>query len=278
MASKRRNKVNWRDWLGLIPVSVFVFIVAFVVTKHEWFDGISADNKALFWTSLITALATLGLFVVAVVAAVVAYYQFREFQRGAKVQTTTDLLQEWSKGKYQRIMGFIDYGPSPVWCRKSMRLLYRFVYSDEYRPADRKKRLEWRERQRIVHDAIQDISLMATRTWNLLEHGIIDEDVLFGQLDYDIVSTYYDIETVLAIRQYEDDLLYSEFTWLAQRAQRHYRKRPGRETVPEFRERPFRTLPFEEDEFEQYMRGILSEERIEREDDLQEELPLESLP
>jgi energy-converting hydrogenase Eha subunit C len=263
MARKKRRKTNWRDWLGLIPITVIVLSIAFGVTKHEWFDKILPDNKALFWVGLITALATVGLFVVAVVAAVVTYYQFREFQRGAKVQTTTDLLKEWSDEKYQRIIGYVDYGPSPDWCRKYARLLYIMISSPEQRPPmrEREKRMKWREREDFVHQAIQDFTLMATRTWNLLEHGIIDADVLFGQLDYDIIASYYELEDVLAIRQYQDSLLYAEFTRLAKRAQAHYRRRPSNETCPEFVTAVFETLPFEESEFRAYMKKVQERER-----------------
>jgi hypothetical protein len=196
---------SWRDALGLIPWALLVLVVAFDATKQQWFDTISPDNKALFWASVATAAGTLGLLAVAVVAAVVAWRQFKEYQRGAKIQTTTDLLREWSKKKYQNILGFIDYGADAMWCRKYARLLYVLIHSNEQRPpsSEKEKRKAWREREALVHDAIQDFTLMASRTWNLLEHGIIDERVLFGQLDYDIVASYFELEDVLAIRSYD---------------------------------------------------------------------------
>lgn len=282
MARKKRYRSNWRDWLGLIPITIAVCLVSFVVTKHEWFDLISRDNKALFWTSLVTGLATLGLLVVAVVAAVVAWRQFREFQRGAKIQTTTDLLREWADDKYQRIIRFVDFGPDAATCRKYARLLYVIVSSDVQRPPkrERQKRKKWRDREDFVDGTIQDFALMATRTWNLLEHGIIDEGVLFGQLDYDIVAMYYELEDVLAIRSYREDQLYSEFTRLAQRAQAHYLKRAPREIVDDFIEARFDPLPSEDDEFERYMEMVRDRDRVERElayEEAQEELEEDEL-
>lgn len=251
-----------RDWYGLLFWVPFAFILAFVFTKGEWFDVMTRDNKALFWTSLVSALASIGLFVVAVAAAVVAWYQFREFQRGQKIQATNEVLKEWSEEKYQRIIGFVDFGRSPTWCRRSARVRYLYISSPSHLPPRKAKaRLRaWRERNDLVHNAIQDLSAMASRTWNLLEQGIVDEAVLFGQLDYDIVASYFELEDILAMRQHNDDLLYSEFTRLAQRAQAHYGERPERETCAELVEPRFRVLPFTENEFAAYMDVVRTRE------------------
>ena len=259
--------IKWPDLLGLIPWLVVVSVTAFVTTKHLWFDTISADNKALFWTNLVTALATLGLFSVAVIAAAVAWRQLREFQRGTRIVATTDLLREWSQEKYQNLLHFIDFSPDALWNRKYARRLYYFVTSDEQIPPkrEREKRAKFRERERFVEGMIQELSLMATRTWNLLEKGVIDENVLFGQLDYDIVAAYYELENVLAVRQVEDNQLYAEFTRLAQRAHKHYLRRPENEINEDFVGIVFDGLPFDDDDFDRYMALIIAQERAERE-------------
>lgn len=216
---------------------------------------------------IVTATATLGLFTVAVVAAAAAWRQLREFQRGAKIVATTDLLREWSQEKHQRLMRYIHFTADAVWNRKYARRLYCIVTSDEHLPPtrDREKRAKFRARERVVDEAIQDLSLMATRTWNLLEQGVVDEDVLFGQLDYDIVAAYYELENVLALRQVEDNQRYSEFTRLAQRAHMHYLRRPPNEINEAFVDVKFAALPWEEADFERYMAPILAQERAEHE-------------
>lgn len=96
MGRKQRYKANWRDWLGLIPIIIVLSIVAFVATKAMWFDGISTDNKALFWASLMTGLATMMLCAVGVVAAVIAWIQLSRFNDNERVKNTLSLVRDYT--------------------------------------------------------------------------------------------------------------------------------------------------------------------------------------
>ncbi len=214
--------------LGLVTLAVVVFVS---LLPH---DKTRPDLAATT-----TALATLGLFVTAVSAAIVGYVQFKEVQRADKVERTTDLLREWSKPKIQNLLGFIDFYSEPADNIKFARRFYKlFDAIEKPHQLSRKKRTKYLKRKgRIeheVHNSIQELSLMATRIWNLLDHEIIDEEVLFGQIDYDILSTYIILQEVLNRRAEEDNYLYNEFTLLARRAQQHYRRRPNEHVVDEF--------------------------------------------
>jgi hypothetical protein len=51
---------------GVIALVVVGLTIAFVMTKHLWFDGIGAPSKALFWTTLLgPTVAALGWYVAA---------------------------------------------------------------------------------------------------------------------------------------------------------------------------------------------------------------------
>jgi hypothetical protein len=222
--------------LGLVTLAVIAFLS---LLPH---DKTRPDLAAIT-----TALATLGLFVTAVSAAIVGYIQFKEVQRADKVERTTDLSREWSKPRMRYLLGFIDFYSEPADNIKFARRFYK-LFDDIEQPhqLSRKKRTKYLKRKRKieheVHDGIQELSLMATRTWNLLDHEIIDEQVLFGQLDYDILSTYVILQEVLDRRSEEDNYLYNEFTLLARRAQQHYRRRPYEHVVDEFVEAPLPDL------------------------------------
>ncbi len=212
--------------VGLVTLAVIAFIS---ILPH---DETRPDLAAIT-----TALATLGLLVTAVSAAIVAYVQFKEVQRADKVERTTDLLREWSKPRMQYLLGFIDFYATAAENIRFARRFYNLFDDTEHRQLTRKKRTKYNKRKRkvehAVHDGIQELNLMAARTWNLLDHEIIDERVLFGQLDYDILSTYVILQEVLNRRSDEDNYLYHDFTLLARRAQEHYRRLPYEHVVDE---------------------------------------------
>ena len=266
MNRRPRKPIQWQRALGLIPPAVIAVVSSFYATRAKWYDTLTPGDKASFWPGAITAGATLALFVVTLVAVVVAFRQFAAFQKNAKIQATTDLLREWSRPKYQQIMSFIDFDEDLEWCRGFTRLLYQVVGSEarpKGNPKDkkaakvlRKQREGYHDRTDTVEDGIKDLTLMASRTWNLLEHELIDPEVLFGQIDYDIVSAYFGLEDVLAIRQVKQNYLYSDFTSLVQAAQRHYSKRPHLHRVDELVDAKFNALPFDDEELEAYMATV----------------------
>lgn len=54
------------DWDGVIAWAIVGAIVVFTLTKHVWFDGIPAGDKALFWSTLLgPAMAALGWYIAA---------------------------------------------------------------------------------------------------------------------------------------------------------------------------------------------------------------------
>lgn len=248
-------RTRWRNTLWLVA-ALGALAAAFIGTKHVWFDGLTRGEKALFWPNVITAASTLGLLVVTFIALYVAYQQFLEFKSGRKARATTELLREWSKPHLRNILDFLDWQGGADKRRRRTRLLYRFVFSDELKPTDLRKVRQWREnsqeRRQAIHGGIEDIALMASRTVNLINNDVVDADILFAQLDYDIVATYYTLEDVLALRQAEEEYLYSDFTELARLAQQHYRKRPSRLVVDEYVEARFEDLPFTDEEYAQF--------------------------
>jgi len=272
MAKRRVANFRWRDALGLIPWLVVAAIVTFETTKAKWFEPLTPSDRALFWADAVTSLATTGLVLIAAISALVAYNQYREYVRGERVKATTDLLQEWSSDDLQQLMGFIDtclqdWTYAPQHNREFARRLYLLVNETKVEKRPNETREDWRERKRLtlerrdrVSGGIETIALLAARTWNLLHGEIIDEEVLLNQIDFDVISTYFELEDVLAIRQVEDEQLYSEFTQLVRAAQRHYRRRQNREVVDDFVEATFEDLPFEDDEFEHYMSKVVARE------------------
>lgn len=56
------------DYWGLVAWGLIIAVLTFVFTKHLWFDLLSPDNKALFWTNVFVAVGTLALAVVTVVS------------------------------------------------------------------------------------------------------------------------------------------------------------------------------------------------------------------
>jgi len=53
---------------GLIFWALLIPIIAFLATKHLWFDSISADNKPIFWANVAVAAGTLALAIATVVS------------------------------------------------------------------------------------------------------------------------------------------------------------------------------------------------------------------
>jgi heme exporter protein D len=56
------------DYWGLVAWGFIILVLGFTFTKHFWFDILSPDNKALFWTNAFVAIGTLALAVVTVVS------------------------------------------------------------------------------------------------------------------------------------------------------------------------------------------------------------------
>lgn len=271
--ARRRTPIDWnRHWAGPAVLALILSLVLFFATKSEWYEKMVIDSQAIFWTGLVTAAATSGLLIVAILAASVAYHQLISSREDSRVKATTDLLKEWSSRPMRVLLGWIDSQHEAQENRRLLRLLYRLVFSDQVgtpgNSATRKlspsqlrsKRLSrFRSRQKLT-DRIETIALMASRTWNLLQSKIIEEKILLQQLDYDIVATYYAMEDILAIRQVMDDMLYSEFTALAQKAQAHYKRRPDKEVLGVLIDVTFEILPYTEDELDQYMVKSMSRE------------------
>jgi len=111
-----------------------------------------------------------------------------------------------------------------------------------------------------MNTKIETVVLMASRTWNLLNAKIISERVLFDQLDYDILATYFILEDVLATRQCNDKIIYSSFTKLARRAQSHYKRRPNKEISIPLVQVDFEDLPYDDASLENYVARALSRE------------------
>jgi hypothetical protein len=234
MVKDRRATTQFRAGLS-VSVAGLVTLVIIVFLSLLPHDKTRPDLAAIT-----TALATLGLLATAVSAAIIGFVQFKNVQRADKIERTTDLLREWSKPRMQYLLGFIDSYSEPADNIKFARRFYKLFDERGEQPhqLSRKKRTKYLKRKRKieqeVHNAIQELSLMATRTWNLLDQEVIDEEVLFGQLDYDILSTYIILQEVLNRRSEEDNYLYNEFTLLARRAQQHYKRRPYEHVVDEF--------------------------------------------
>lgn len=215
----------------------------------------TATAREVSWTDIATALATGGLLVVAIAAGWIALVQYLSFKRASKIRATTDLIEEWSRGKIQSFLGLIDYFDDTAQNRKLNLRAYRlFKRVPAANPGEGTKQLRKRirKRQRAAidyHDLIETISLVASRTWNLLDKGLIDEAVLFGQLDYDIASSYYELEEVLAVRSAFNNYLYDDYTKLARRALAHYQTRPYREIVGDLAEAVFYDLPGDEEDY-----------------------------
>lgn len=269
---RARKPFRWVDTLGLIPWLFIIAAIVFGQTEKQWYDDISHGDKALFWASAATAAATIGLFVVAAIAASVAYRQLTASRDTARIQATTDLLREWSLPSIRAVIARIDLQPEPQASRRFLRLLYRLTFSDASKPRASVSNAstrptavpEWRKKNAKAKQAFSDdvemIAFMASRTWNLLAAEIVDKNILFQQLDYDIVSTYYILEDILAIRQCRQYMLYSEFTALAKSAQAHYKRRNTREIFAPLIEVDFDALPYNDDELDAYMVKALSRE------------------
>jgi hypothetical protein len=202
----------------------------------------------------VTAVSTLGLLVIAVVAASVAYGQFQAFKEDGRVRATLDVLEKWGKPKVRWLLGQVDLVVDPCENRRRALRIYEFAFDKPIpSPTGRKTRLKRQRLRDRLHDGIQEIDDLASRTWSLLKAKVVDSDILFDHLDYDILSTYFILEDVLAKRQVEDQYLYSGFTSLANAAQLHYKKRPDRERVDELVDAFFEQLPLEEDEYGVYL-------------------------
>ena len=269
---KKRASIGSRNALGVILWIIIGTIILFDATKATWFDHIARDNKALFWANVATALGTIGLCAVAVVSALVAYTQYKGFVRDSRTRATMEVLKEWSADDFHELISFTDKCLSdwiyePRQNREFARRLYRLVNQTKVEKRSDENREIWRERKRRilarrarVSDGIETIALMASRTWNLLDAELIDKNVLFNQIDFYVLSMYFELEDVLAIRQVEDEQLYADFTRLARAAQKHYKHHQDREVVEHFVEAQFDDLPFEYDELEVYMNKVKARE------------------
>ncbi len=87
------NPTGW-DLLGLIPWVFLVLVVVFVNTKHEWFDKISPDNKALFWVGALSAFAAVVLAIVSIVGTRYAYMAAMAAIDTLRLETEPKLIAE----------------------------------------------------------------------------------------------------------------------------------------------------------------------------------------
>ncbi len=212
-------------------------------------------ESAIHWTDKATALGTVGLFAVAVMAGTIAYFQYRAFVRSGRVRAANKLAAKWNRGKTSRWLGAIDELDNVSGNRLRNLRLYHFLHAPVVRKVSEStelynKRVRKRKRASFdAHDIVESLASLASETWAAVAGGLVDKKVLFQQIAYNACSSYWELELVLAYRASFKNMLYDDYTKLAKAAQRFYRKGPFRELLDDLVAYEFKPLPADEEEY-----------------------------
>ena len=213
-------------------------------------------DSAIHWTDKATGLGTLGLFAVALVAGVIALFQYRAFVRDGRFRAANKLAAKWNRGKTGRWLANVDELDEPYDNRLRNMRLYLFFHAPVRRysgegTAHYRKRVRKRRRASFAaDDVIESLSALASETWAAVAGGLVDRRVLFDQIDYYVCLSYWELETVLAHRAAHKNMLYDDYTRLANVAQRFYGKHAYRELLDDLVAYEFYPLPMDENEYQ----------------------------
>ena len=167
------------------------------------------------WGTVATAVGTLVLAGGVIFAAL----QFFWSRRATRIVETGALLKDWRTQELWIGRSKIDKSADPEVNRQFANQLYRHINK-------LKRYWAFKELEIVANNFIEDMAALAERTEIYLRRKVADEDLILEHLNYDIISTYYALQDILAERCANDDLDYERFLHLAQRAQDYSKLHP----------------------------------------------------
>ncbi len=239
------------------------FLIAMLLTwaickpsfKIPWHENLGSSDKSIFWTTFIGDVANCVMALSTIFVMIIANQQYMAFKRDSKTKATISTIDEWYQKDIQSYLSFPELYLMSIWdyepwgSRLFARRVFKGLIYKARRSSGLKCRKEYRTKLQEINNVIESINTLAVKTWNLIGKKIIDADLFFSHLDYCIVSSYFEYEDVLAIRQSEYSFLYNEFTDLARLAQSYYAKRGSDSIVSQLIDQSFDDLPCDEKSF-----------------------------
>lgn len=192
-----------------MPMALHALTVTNAVTPPEtikWTDKITAISGAV--TAAFTIVLAVGI--------VIAARQFALSRRFSRLQETQHLIDLINASKLSRINNRVErFDGIPTYLETSRQKANR-LYARLHRLKGRKYFSKaWKK----LDSAIQDVADVTDRIEIYIRKGNADEGTIAEHAGYCILSTYYILQDVLALRTLEDDLSYEGFRDLSRRIQ-----------------------------------------------------------
>ena len=171
------------------------------------------------WTNVAVAVGTIALavFTAGLVAGVfVAAKQLSQDRKFNQALQTGDLIQEWGAPSLRSMRRTLDHSENYDDNRSRTTQMYYLLKKSNDQ--------SWYDFLKFIEDTGE----LAEKTGLYIEKRLVDADMMYQHLGYDILSTYYYLQDALADRTRNEDMLYDGFRDLAIAVQIYAKRYPNR--------------------------------------------------